>query len=203
MKPVVGVINYGTAGNTFSIHKALEAVGGKAKPLNHESDFKDIDKIILPGVGSFADGMSALNAQGLRDKICSEVVKGTPTLGICLGMQILSNIGFESGETEGLSLIDAEVRKVSCKAVVPHMGFNGVKIIRDNPLFAGIGEDDRFYFMHSYEVCNYTDVLSLSTYGAHTFVSAVGKANLFGVQFHPEKSRDSGLKVVSNFVNKV
>ena len=203
MKPVVGVINYGTAGNTFSIYKALEAVGGTAKPLNHESDFTGIDKIIIPGVGSFADGMSALNTQGLTDRIRSEVINGTPTLGICLGMQILSNIGFESGETVGLSLIDAEVRKVSCKAVVPHMGFNGIKIVRDSSIFSKIGEDDRFYFMHSYEVCNYTDVLSLSTYGAHTFVSAVGKDNLYGVQFHPEKSRGSGLRVMSNFVNKV
>ncbi len=194
----VGILNYGKAGNIFSIQKALLAVGGDVVVVEQDSDFKQVDKIVIPGVGSFGDGMKELSKfTNLKDEIMNK-----PTLGICLGMQLLAKVGFEFGETLGLGLIDAEVKKIECHGKIPHMGFNNLEIIKqDNPLFKDIHEDMQFYFMHSYEVINYSDILALSNYFGHKFVSAVTKDNIFGVQFHPEKSRESGLLIFRNFIN--
>lgn len=193
----VGVLNYKIAGNIYSIKKALLAVGANIVEVNSENDFKNIDKLVIPGVGSFKDAMSEIEP---IKEVLIENIKSKPTLGICLGMQILSRVGFEFGKTNGLSLIDAEVKPIECDGHVPHMGFNSIEIVKDSSLLKGIDESSKFYFMHSYEVVNYTDILSLTTYSNHKFVSAIEKDNIFGVQFHPEKSREDGLKVFENFL---
>ncbi len=200
----VGVVDYGIAGNIYSIVKAVRKVGGDVQILKSKDDFNGIDKIVVPGVGSFFEAMSELTESGVSDKIYSSVKeKSLPVLGICLGMQILSKIGFEHEETTGLNLIDAEVRQIKCNDVLPHMGFNKINIQKSSALFDGITENDEFYFMHSFEVCNYTNVLSLTDYSGHTFVSSIEKDNLYGVQFHPEKSREAGLRIFDNFINKM
>ena len=115
-------------------------------------------------------------------------------------MQILSTVGFEYGKTKGLNFIQAEVRPILVDAKVPHVGFNTIDIVSENELLNGL-EDEEFYFMHSFEVVNYTNILSLTEYEGHKFVSSVQKDNIYGVQFHPEKSRDSGIKLFKNFIN--
>jgi len=194
----VGIVNYGVAGNIFSIQKAVQAAGGDVKIIEKVEDFQIADKLILPGVGSFQDAMNELEEDGFKEVLIENSLH-KPTLGICLGMQILSTLGFEYGETDGLGLIDAEVKPIECRGTVPHMGLNTINKVKDSMLLEGI-EDEHFYFMHSYEVVNYTDVLAVSTYHNHQFISAIQKDNLFGVQFHPEKSREAGIQLFQNFL---
>ncbi len=202
MKQRVGVLDYGVAGNIFSITRALENVGVYTKIVSSPADFAEIDKLVIPGVGCYADGMNKLNIRKLIEPLNNYCLHHRkPVLGICLGMQIMSKIGYEYGETEGLGFLDAEVRKIECKGVVPHMGFNAIKSIKESRLLKGIDSDEAFYFMHSYELCNYTNVLALTNYVGHTFVSAIEKDNIFGVQFHPENSRDAGMQIFKNFIS--
>jgi imidazole glycerol phosphate synthase glutamine amidotransferase subunit len=198
MSTVVGLMNYGMSGNIYSVQKALERAGAKVKIIKTKNDFKAVDKIVLPGVGSFKDAMEKLGdlKSGLYDQIQEH-----PTLGICLGMQIFSKIGYEFGETQGLNLIDAEVKKIEVKCKVPHLGWGKISIVKESPLLSGITNEDSFYFMHSYEVVNYTDVVALTNYCNHKFVSVLQKNEIFGVQFHPEKSREAGIALLNNFIN--
>lgn len=200
MKCVVGIVDYGLAGNVFSIRNALDAAGANTEIVNNADGFRRVDKLVLPGVGSFKEAMENIDRRGMKN-ILREQLQRKPLLGICLGMQILSKVGFEFGEAAGLNIIDAEVRPVQCRGTVPHMGFNTVDRVQDCPLLTGVGPADEFYFMHSYEVVNYTDTAALTTYCDHKFVSMVQKDTVFGVQFHPEKSRESGLKVFRNFIS--
>ena len=193
---MIGIVNYGIAGNIHSVKKAVEKAGGNTLVINSPSDFNLVDKLVIPGVGSFKDAMQELESDNFIGPI-QEFSK--PILGICLGMQILADLGFEFGKTKGLALIDAEVKPILCDGKIPHMGFNRIKITTPNILLEGV-EDKEFYFMHSYEMVNYTDIIALTTYNNHSFVSAVHKENLYGVQFHPEKSREAGIKLLSNFV---
>lgn len=199
MTIIVGLIDFGLTGNIESIRRALVMAGADVKIIRDKSDFSGVDRYVLPGVGSFHEVMEEIRNKGLEIPI-REAVLSRPTLGICLGMQLLATIGFEFGETAGFDLVDGEVRLMRCKASVPHIGFNCVEIVKDSPLFSGLDDDAEFYFMHSYEFVNYTDVCALSTYGQHKFVSAICKDNIYGVQFHPEKSRDSGIRLLRNFI---
>jgi|TARA_B110001450_G_scaffold243735_1_gene255229 glutamine amidotransferase len=197
MSKIIGIVNYGIAGNIHSIKKAIEAADGVALIINEVSQFSDVDKIVLPGVGSFKDAMRELENSDFL-----EILKNTtkPILGICLGMQILSTLGFEYGKTKGLNLIEAEVKPILVDAKVPHVGFNTIEIINDNEVLKGL-EKEEFYFMHSYEVVNYTNISSLTEYSGHKFVSSLKSKNIYGVQFHPEKSREAGIKLFTNFIN--
>jgi len=196
MSNIIGIVNYGTAGNIHSVKKAIEKAGGHTVVINTPSDFDQVNKIVIPGVGSFKDAMQELNKDGFIESLKKT---SKPMLGICLGMQILSRLGFEYGKTEGLGLIDAEVKPIQCDGKIPHMGFNRIQVVNYNPLLNGL-EKEEFYFMHSYEMVNYTDISSLTTYKDHSFVSAVCRDNLYGVQFHPEKSREPGIRLLANFV---
>ena len=196
MNDVIGIVSYGIAGNTHSVRKAIEKAGGKTVIINSPTDFHLVDKLVIPGVGSFNSAMRDLEKNNLIDSI-KQFSK--PILGICLGMQILAKLGFEYGKTKGLALIDGEVRPILCDAKIPHMGFNLIEVVVPNALLKGI-EEKAFYFMHSYEMINYTDIAALTKYSGHSFVSAVHRDNLYGVQFHPEKSREAGIKLLSNFV---
>ena len=123
-----------------------------------------------------------------------------PLLGICVGMQVLAKIGFEGGVTDGLGLIDGEVCKINTLPLVPHVGFTGIHTVANDPLFTGLA-DEKFYYMHSYEVINYQHVSAISRSHTHDLVAAVWKENVHGVQFHPEKSREAGIQFLKNFVN--
>lgn len=195
----IGLIDYGSMGNIESIRRALVAAGGNVAVIQEVNEFANVDKYVLPGVGSFHEVMSEIRRRDLYEPIRAAAVN-KPTLGICLGMQMLATVGFEFGETIGFDLIDGEVRLMKCKAAVPHIGFNRVQVIGESELFNGISEDAEFYFMHSYEFVNYTNVCGLSSYGQHRFVSAVSSGNLYGVQFHPEKSRAHGIRLLKNFI---
>jgi len=197
MSNIVGIVNYGIAGNIHSIQKALKTAGATTVVINTPEQFNEVDKIVLPGVGSFNDAMQELENDGFIDPI-----KNTrkPILGICLGMQILSTLGYEYGKTEGLNLINAEVKLMLVEAKVPHVGFSHITVVNSNELLKGI-EHEEFYFMHSYEVVNYTDISALANYANHQFVCAIKKGNIYGVQFHPEKSRQAGIELFKNFVN--
>jgi imidazole glycerol phosphate synthase glutamine amidotransferase subunit len=196
MNNIIGIINYGIAGNVHSVKKAIEKAGGNVLVVDRPSDFDLVDKLVIPGVGSFKDAMKELEGDGFISSI-QEFNK--PILGICLGMQILANLGFEFGKTKGLGLIDAEVKQIICDGKIPHTGFNKINVKTANILLNGV-ENEEFYFMHSYEMVNYTDIIALTKYNNHSFVSAVHKGNLYGVQFHPEKSREAGIRLLSNFI---
>lgn len=196
MSNLVGIVNYGTAGNIHSVSKALQKAGAEVVVINTPEDFRKVPRIVLPGVGSFKEGMAELESDGFIDSI--QAFEG-PILGICLGMQILSSLGYEHGQTKGLNLIKAEVKPMECSGKVPHVGFNNIEVLKNSLLLNGI-EKEMFYFMHSYEVVNYTDMLALSEYANHKFVSAVEQGSIFGVQFHPEKSREAGIKLFKNFL---
>ena len=196
MNNIIGIVNYGIAGNIHSVKKAIEQAGGNTLVVNKPSDFDLIDKLVIPGVGSFKDAMQVLE----YDNFISPLQEfNKPILGICLGMQIMADLGVEFGKTKGLGLIDAEVKPILCDGKIPHMGFNRINIKTPNILLDGV-ENEEFYFMHSYEMVNYTNIAALTKYNNHSFVSAIHKGNLYGVQFHPEKSREAGIKLLSNFI---
>lgn len=192
----IGIVNYGIAGNIHSIEKAIRAAGGETVIIDDALQFNDVDKLVLPGVGSFKDAMTELEKDAFLEPLRNNK---KPVLGICLGMQILSTLGFEYGKTKGLNFIEAEVKPIFVDAKVPHMGFNTIEVINNNAILDGL-ENEEFYFMHSYEVVNYTDISTLTDYAGHKFVSSVNKGNIYGVQFHPEKSREAGIKLFKNFV---
>lgn len=198
MSSVIGLINYGIAGNIYSIKKAIEKAGGTVKVVNNQDQLNSVDKIVIPGIGSFKDAMNELEQRELIESL-KKAIQKKPTLGICLGMQILSTLGFEYGKTKGLNLIKAEVKPMLVDAKVPHVGFNNIEVVKSNQLLKGL-ENEEFYFMHSFEVVNYTEIVSLTDYAGHKFVSSIQKDNIYGVQFHPEKSREAGINLFKNFI---
>jgi glutamine amidotransferase len=208
----VSIVDYGT-GNLNSVSKALEfsaiRTGKKIniKISNKPKDILDSDKIILPGQGSYRQCALAIkNIPGLWDSINEFVlVKKKPIFGICVGMQLFSDEGFEEEITKGFGWIKGSVKKIKLSnqdLKLPHMGWNEVNIIKENDLFLDIKNLSHFYFVHSYafEVKNKSEVLCTVDY-EHPLVAAVLRENIFGTQFHPEKSQDNGIKLLSNFLN--
>jgi len=201
---MVTIINYGM-GNIGSIANMIERIGYKSIIASDVSQIESADKIILPGVGNFDKAMYNINQSGLRDvikKMASE--NKIPILGICLGMQIMCKKS-EEGCEAGLGLIDAEVKRFSFsqkdKLKIPHMGWNTVKAYKNEPLFAAIQKEPRFYFVHSYHVVchNSADILTTTEYG-YEFHSSFSNNNILGVQFHPEKSHKFGMQLLKNFI---
>jgi len=197
------IIDY-EMGNLRSVQKAIEKVGGRATISSDPKVIAKASKLILPGVGAFGKAMQNLQKMNLIDVIKSKVKEKTPLLGICLGYQILFEKGFEKGEHQGLGLISGQIEllKTMKDLKVPHMGWNQIKVQNKNSkLFKNISAQDYFYFVHSYYSANVSKELNAATvnYGSE-FVCAIEKDNLFGVQFHPEKSSDNGLQILKNFV---
>lgn len=199
---MIAILDYGL-GNLGSISNMLKVIGEKSKITNDVESIRKSDGIILPGVGAFDAGMSKLNESGLTDVIKEEADKGKQILGICLGMQLLGNRS-EEGSMPGLSLIPFECKKfnfVDKSLKIPHMGWDIVDFRKQHPLLEGLTGQQRYYFVHSYyAVCENSDnVLMTCDYGIE-FACSVVKDNVMGVQFHPEKSHDFGLALLTNFV---
>ncbi len=196
----VGIINLGISGNIYNIIKSVELAGGNPGLIKDSDDLKLYDKLILPGVGSFPNAMKCLKQKEF-DLRLKDIIVNKPFLGICIGLQVLGKIGFEFEETEGLGLLDAEVSLINTNHILPNMGFRGVEQVKRSILFNNIENFENFYFMHSYEFINYKNTTSITKYGTHSYVSSIEKDNIFGVQFHPEKSREPGIKLIENFLN--
>lgn len=197
---MIAIIDYG-AGNIFSVKNALDYLGYDNKLTNKIQDLKDADAIILPGVGAFPWAMTKLNESGLVDTI-KEQAKIKPFLGICLGMQMLFDKGYEFEECDGLGLIKGSVKKMEePNFVIPHMGWNKLVYNHDCPLFDGLTDDEYVYFVHSYKAfCEDENLYAYCDYG-HKVPALVSDGKyVFGAQFHPEKSGKTGLKILENFV---
>jgi glutamine amidotransferase len=201
------IIDYGL-GNLGSIKNMLKKIGCGAVISSNKSDIEKADKLILPGVGSFDQGMKNLNDLGLIPVLNGKVItKKIPILGICLGMQLLTSSS-EEGNSAGLGWINAETVKfrfdgIEGKLKIPHMGWNLVKICQRDALFEEMYPEPRFYFVHSYHVVckNENDILARTFHG-YEFASAIKKENIYGVQFHPEKSHKFGMKLLDNFMTR-
>jgi glutamine amidotransferase len=205
MQAQIAIVDYGM-GNLNSIRKKLTRLGVSSIISSDPKEIEAADKIILPGVGHFSKAMERLKALNLIDVLNEEVlIKKKPVLGICLGMQLMGN-NSEEGNVNGLSWIDAEVVRFkvadTLKFKVPHTGWNQIKILKESLLMKNIPELSEFYFVHSYHLKtnNKDDILNESEF-EYRFVSAIEKDNIFGVQYHPEKSHDIGDVLLNNFIN--
>lgn len=200
----VAIVDYGMC-NLDSVARAVEDCGGVAVITSQPDDLRRSERIILPGVGAFPEAMNNLRSRGLDSALADEVLgKQVPFLGICLGMQMLGTIGWELERTAGLGWIDAEVERL-CPTErdrrIPHVGWSSIDLVRASPLFAGISPEEDFYFVHSYHLRpRRDDVIMARTNYCGGFVSAVQRDNVYGVQFHPEKSQRSGFRVLKNFL---
>ena len=187
-------------GNVASVKKAFEKIGAQVKISHSKKEIEKAEYLVLPGVGAFGDGIKNLTKLNLIDILNKAVLKdGKPFLGICLGMQLLTEVGYEFGTHSGLGWIKGETVKLKAPRL-PHIGWNNIKILKKD-VFEGI-PDDNFYFVHSYilKPKNKSVITSVCKYGAR-FPASIQYKNIFATQFHPEKSQLSGLKMLDNFLN--
>lgn len=199
---MIAVIDYGV-GNLFSLCSSLKSVGADVIVTGDAEIIKKADKLILPGVGAFKDAADKLKNLGLDSVICDLVKGGKPILGICLGMQMLFEKSHEYGCHKGLGLIKGEVvameGSIPKDLKIPHIGWNALNIKNDNPLFKYIKNGDCVYFVHSYYATNCSEsIIATAEYGK-AITAAVAKDNIFGCQFHPEKSGETGLSILRAF----
>lgn len=201
----IAIIDYGMC-NLDSVARAVEECGCRPLVTDQARDLEISTHIILPGVGAFPDAMNQIQRRSLDTTLKEQVLDNhIPFLGICLGMQLMATKGYEGGETEGLGLIEGDVKRIESDSPdtrIPHVGWNEVHYIRDSPLFHGIPSGKDFYFVHSYHFIPHHEgvIVALTPYCGE-FVSAISRGNIFGVQFHPEKSQRLGLKVLENFLS--
>ena len=198
---MIAVINYGL-GNLHSVQKAISFVGGNALVTSDTETILQADKVVLPGVGAFADGMKGLETHGLSGVVQKAAEMGKPLLGICLGMQLLFEESDEQGSHQGLGLLVGKVVRFQQTGIkVPQIGWNQLDLARSSPIIEGMQGGEYFYFNHSYYCvpAEAEDILTMTEYGLR-FASAVEQDNIYGVQFHPEKSQKTGLRILKNFV---
>jgi len=198
---VIAVLDYGM-GNLRSVEKALERVGADVEVTRDPERIRAADGLVLPGVGAFPKAMEAVRELGFDALMREHVTAGKPALGICLGMQLLFESSSELGGAEGLGLLDGEVVELDAPGLkVPHIGWNEVAWTNGTPLADGLANPAAFYHVHSFapRPANSGDIMGRSAYGAE-FASVVGRGDVFGVQFHPEKSGPDGLALLRNFV---
>lgn len=199
MTPGIGIVDYGV-GNLRSVEKGFEKVGVSARICARPEELDDYDGLVLPGVGAFGDAMENLKGLGMADALIAYIDSGRQLLGICLGMQLLLTYSEEHGRSEGLGVIPGSVVRLPGEVKVPHMGWNVMNVSKDVPLFEGVDSGSRFYFVHSFyclpDEAEWT--VGVTPYGVE-FSSAMGRENVWGVQFHPEKSSLLGLEILRNF----
>jgi glutamine amidotransferase len=195
----VAIIDYGV-GNLRSVEKAFAVHGCAAVVSADEHVLRQAERLVLPGVGAFGACMEALAARGFDRLVRERVAGGTPLLGVCVGMQMLFEESEEFGASRGLGFLRGRVRRFSADLVVPQVGWNQVRQRNSSPLFEGIKDFAFFYFVHSY-YCEpaETEVIAGETDYGVAYASVVARENLFGVQFHPEKSQKDGLRMLANF----
>lgn len=197
------IVDYGV-GNLFSLKCSLDAIGVEAKVTSDAEEIKNADRIILPGVGAFEDAAKKLKNSGLQETVIAEAKSGKPILGICLGMQLLFDRSFEYGEHDGLGLIKGNVRSIAdvipADLKIPHIGWNALEFTNGkNPLFKYINDGDFVYFVHSFYAADCEkNTIAVSEYGT-PLTAAVADGNIFGCQFHPEKSGTVGLNILRAF----
>jgi glutamine amidotransferase len=206
---MIVVIDYGM-GNLHSVRKALEVVGAKAKVSSYPEDIKKASKLVFPGVGSFGEAMKELKRLKLVQPIKDAIASGTPFLGLCLGLQLLFEKSEEAPGVRGLGVLRGEVKRFKLRDLkVPHMGWNNIaynlKLKAGSlKLLKGVSNNSYMYFVHSYYAVpkNKKDILTTTNYGIK-FASGVCKDNIYGLQFHPEKSQELGLRILRNFVKRI
>jgi glutamine amidotransferase len=197
---MIVIIDY-DAGNLFSVQKAVEFIGAQASISSYPEDIIKADKVIFPGVGSFGNAIKTIRKLNLEDPIQACIQENKPFLGICLGLQLLFEKSQESPDSRGLGILEGEVKRFSYSIKVPHLGWNVLNQVQQSPLWQDIPEKSYFYYAHSYYVQpeNQEIITGQSDYnGAYTV--AVKRNNLYGLQFHPEKSQKWGLEVLKNFI---
>jgi len=198
---MIVIVDYGM-GNLRSVQKGFEKVGSIAAISRDPDQIRTANRLVLPGVGAFPECMRNLTRLNLVEPILEFIRSGRPFLGICLGLQLLFDESEEFGRHDGLKVIPGRVRAFdrAMGLKIPHMGWNSVSFSKDVPLFRGMPDGMYFYFVHSYYVvpAEQSDVAAESTYGIE-FTCAIGRDNVYAVQFHPEKSQEFGLKILSNF----
>jgi len=199
---MVAIVDYGV-GNLFSLKSSFAAIGVDVVVTDDPAVLKAADRIVLPGVGAFEDAANKLRASGLADLLKELAANGKPLLGICLGMQMLFEKSYEYGEHEGLGLIPGSVKPIAdvipADYKIPHIGWNALRFKGESPLFAQIKDGDFVYFVHSYYAADCDEsVIATAEYGAE-LTAAVAYRNVYGCQFHPEKSGDVGLRILRAF----
>lgn len=198
---MVVIIDYGM-GNLRSVYNALNKINCECKISSEIDDIKKADALILPGVGAFKDCMDNLKKLNLVHIIKEEVAKDKPFLGICLGMQMLFEKGYEGEETEGLGLLKGTVVKMhDPKVKIPHIGWNRIEVNKEDSILPKLNKDLFVYYVHSYYASNYdeNDLIGYSTYGDLKIPGLVRRGNVIGMQFHPEKSGEDGLEILRSF----
>lgn len=196
---MIAIVDYG-AGNIFSVKNALDYLGFENALVSEADKIKAADAVILPGVGAFPAAMKMLEKSGLIDTIKEEALK-KPFLGICLGMQLIFEKGYEFEECDGLGLISGSVRKMEEKElIIPHMGWNKLEKLNDCPLLENIGDEEYVYFVHSYKAhCEDKNIAAYCEYGGRVPALVYNGKYVYGAQFHPEKSGETGLKILKSF----
>ena len=197
---MISIIDYGM-GNSTSVKKAFDFLNIKCSITSSLDEIKKANKILIPGVGAYDDAIDALHSLNLFDELKELIlIDKKPILGICLGMQLLANSSLESKDKKGFGFIDTECKKFDCNLKVPHVGWNNIEIVnKDSLLFKNIPDNSDFYFVHSYHFDeNVAEKSSVVDYG-YKFTSSLEKDNIFGLQFHPEKSQKYGLEILKNF----
>lgn len=199
---MICIIDYGV-GNLFSLKSSFSAIGEEVITSGDKEVIEKADKIILPGVGAFEDAANKLFSLGLSEVIINKVKSGTKLLGICLGMQLLFDKSFEYGEHKGLGLIKGEVRPISevidSSLKIPHIGWNALKFTKKSPLFKYINDGDAVYFVHSYYASGCNESVTATAEYSYNLTASVESGNVYGCQFHPEKSGNVGLKILKAF----
>ena len=195
---MIAIIDYGM-GNLRSVQKAFEFIGHEAVITDDPETILKADKVVLPGVGAFSDAIKTIKEKKLDKAIYEAVESGKPFLGICLGMQLIFDKSYENGEFEGLGIIPGRVVRLPEGVKIPHIGWNNLGIKMRSPLFEGLEESPYVYFVHSYYLETDAPVVSAVTEYGKEIQVAVQKGNVFALQFHPEKSGSTGLKILENF----